>query len=125
MPRAASGAVATAAGTGEAAPAAGRRILVVDDNVDAAQMVAMLLEALGHKAMVAHDPFQALDCARAEVFDACLDRLMRVLKEKMRLANNNLQDAIRRYNGTGTAAIEYADNVMQMRQWAEETTAVA
>jgi signal transduction histidine kinase/ActR/RegA family two-component response regulator len=39
------------------------RILVVDDNVDAAQSFAMLLEASGHKVEVAHDGFEALSAA--------------------------------------------------------------
>jgi CheY-like chemotaxis protein len=48
----------------------GRRILVVDDNVDAAQMVAMLLQVLGHEVAVEYDPLQALACARERAFDA-------------------------------------------------------
>jgi signal transduction histidine kinase len=50
----------------------GLRLLVVDDNVDAANMLAMLLEALGHSAVVEHDPLLALDLARKEKPDACL-----------------------------------------------------
>ena len=48
----------------------GRRILVVDDNVDAAQMVAMLLEVLGNEVTVEYDPLQALASARDTAFDA-------------------------------------------------------
>ncbi|MCS0583220.1 response regulator [Massilia pinisoli] len=47
-----------------------RRVLVVDDNADAAQTVAMLLEVLGHEAAVEYDPLQALVCAREGAFDA-------------------------------------------------------
>jgi CheY-like chemotaxis protein len=47
-----------------------RRILVVDDNADAAQTVAMLLEVLGHETSVEYDPLQALACARDRSFDA-------------------------------------------------------
>ena len=47
-----------------------RRILVVDDNADAAQMVAMLLQVLGHEVTVEYDPLQALACARERAFDA-------------------------------------------------------
>jgi CheY-like chemotaxis protein len=47
-----------------------RRVLVVDDNVDAAQMVAMLLQVLGHETAVEYDPLQALACAREGGFDA-------------------------------------------------------
>jgi PAS domain S-box-containing protein len=55
---------------GDAPPPPRQRILVVDDNVDAAQMVAMLLEALGNEVAVAHDPLRALECVRAANFDA-------------------------------------------------------
>jgi CheY-like chemotaxis protein len=47
-----------------------RRVLVVDDNADAAQTVAMLLEVLGHEAAVEYDPLQALAVARERSFDA-------------------------------------------------------
>jgi CheY-like chemotaxis protein len=53
-----------------AAPPAVRRVLVVDDNVDAAQTVAMLLEVLGHETAVEYDPLQALASARERSFDA-------------------------------------------------------
>ena len=55
---------------GVAAPSLVRRVLVVDDNVDAAQTVAMLLEVLGHETVVKYDPLQALACARERSFDA-------------------------------------------------------
>lgn len=41
------------------------RILVVDDNADAAQMTAMLLEMWGHDVRTAHDGTAALDLAQA------------------------------------------------------------
>jgi PAS domain S-box-containing protein len=47
------------------------RILIVDDNVDAAESLAVLLEAQGHRVRVEAHPVQALDAARAappEVF---------------------------------------------------------
>lgn len=47
-----------------------RRILVVDDNADAAQMVAMLLDVMGNEVAVEYDPLQALACARERRFDA-------------------------------------------------------
>jgi CheY-like chemotaxis protein len=53
-----------------AAPPGIRRVLVVDDNVDAAQTVAMLLEVLGHETAVEYDPLQALISARERSFDA-------------------------------------------------------
>jgi CheY-like chemotaxis protein len=58
----------TAGGT--AAQPGVRRVLVVDDNADAAQTVAMLLEVLGHEASIEYDPLQALATARERSFDA-------------------------------------------------------
>lgn len=43
----------------------GRRILVVDDNKDAASALSMLLQAMGHETAEAHDGPEALDVARA------------------------------------------------------------
>jgi signal transduction histidine kinase/ActR/RegA family two-component response regulator len=40
-----------------------RRILVVDDNIDAAQSLAMLLEVCGHETFLAHDGPAAIDAA--------------------------------------------------------------
>jgi PAS domain S-box-containing protein len=48
------------------------RIMVVDDNVDAAAMLAMLLEASGHEVVVEHDAYSALDRAREERTQVCL-----------------------------------------------------
>jgi CheY-like chemotaxis protein len=48
---------------------AARRILVVDDNADAAQMIAMLLQMLGHETAVEYDPLQALAAVRERRFD--------------------------------------------------------
>ena len=53
-------------------------------------------------------------------FGQCLDRLMRQMSAKLRAANNNLADAVRRYNGGGAAAQAYAAHVLQMRQWAAD-----
>ncbi len=41
-----------------------RHVLVVDDNVDAAESLAMLLQLDGHEVTVAHDGVRALDAAR-------------------------------------------------------------
>jgi PAS domain S-box-containing protein len=70
LPRARQAGRTEPAGAAPAPSSAPQRILVVDDNVDAAQMVGMLLEALGNRVAVAHDPFSALDCAREGAFDA-------------------------------------------------------
>ncbi|HVT08325.1 MAG TPA: ATP-binding protein [Polyangia bacterium] len=48
-----------------AAPTVRRRILVADDNVDAAESLSMILELLGHETRTAHDGAQALEIARA------------------------------------------------------------
>jgi PAS domain S-box-containing protein len=61
------------AGDGGAAMQTRRlRIMVVDDNVDAAAMLAMLLEASGHRVVVEHDARQALARARKEAPQVCL-----------------------------------------------------
>ena len=43
------------------APVLPRRILIVDDNEDAANMMAMLLGKLGHEVLVAHNGEQAVE----------------------------------------------------------------
>jgi PAS domain S-box-containing protein len=48
------------------------KVLVVDDNVDAAQTLAMLIEAIGHDVTVLHDPRDALPRAEALRPDLCL-----------------------------------------------------
>lgn len=61
-------------GDGPVAVAGGalRRVLVVDDNVDAATTMAMLLEMYGHSVWVAHDARTALETAKAAVPDVAL-----------------------------------------------------
>jgi two-component system, chemotaxis family, CheB/CheR fusion protein len=46
-----------------ARPGSGRRVLVVDDNVDSAQSTAMLLGIAGHEVRVAHEGVGALEAA--------------------------------------------------------------
>jgi PAS domain S-box-containing protein len=48
------------------------RIMVVDDNADAAQMLAMLLEASGNEVFVEHGARRALERAQIEKPDVCL-----------------------------------------------------
>jgi len=55
---------ATQRALNEASPLAGLRVLVVDDNVDAALTLSMILEASGHTTRVAHDGIAALAAAR-------------------------------------------------------------
>lgn len=52
--------------------AAGRRILVVDDNQDSAMSLAMLLEIGGHEVRTAHDGLEALDVAETFLPDLVL-----------------------------------------------------
>ena len=54
------------------APARSLRVLVVDDNADAANMLAMFLEAAGHKVSVEYEPWAALERAKLEMPDVFL-----------------------------------------------------
>jgi PAS domain S-box-containing protein len=53
-------------------PVGEQRVLVVDDNVDAAETMAMLLEALGYKSSVAHGGLAAIEAVRAQDPDVVL-----------------------------------------------------
>jgi signal transduction histidine kinase/DNA-binding response OmpR family regulator len=67
------GAAPRGAGEGDAgAAASGRAVLVVDDNADAAAMLAELLGAWGHRARVAHDGPSALSLLREAQVDVAL-----------------------------------------------------
>lgn len=48
------------------------RVLVVDDNVDAAATLTLFLESLGHTVTELHSSEAALCCAQNQPFDACL-----------------------------------------------------
>jgi PAS domain S-box-containing protein len=48
------------------------RVLIVEDNLDAAESLAMILELLGHPVRTIHDGARALDVARAEHPDLML-----------------------------------------------------
>lgn len=58
----------------KAMPTAARRlsIVVVDDNVDAAEMIQFFLTSSGHYVRVAHTARQALELVKATVPDACI-----------------------------------------------------
>jgi CheY-like chemotaxis protein/two-component sensor histidine kinase len=58
-------AVAPAAPADAQATPTGRRVLIVDDNVDAAETLATMLALAGHDTRCAHDGHQALQVARA------------------------------------------------------------
>ena len=49
-----------------------RRILVVDDNIDAADMLAILLDGLGHTVQVANAGRAALELAETTPFDVAI-----------------------------------------------------
>jgi CheY-like chemotaxis protein len=49
-----------------------RRVLVVDDNEDAAASLAELLGLEGHQTWIAHDGLQAIEIAKANEFDVVL-----------------------------------------------------
>jgi CheY-like chemotaxis protein len=53
-------------------PATARRILVVDDNRDAAESLSMLLSITGHDTSIAHDGGEAYGCAERERPDVIL-----------------------------------------------------
>lgn len=64
LPRAEAHEAGAAAGTGAPEQAAARRkVLVVDDNHDAAETLAMVLEMGGHEVLLAHDGHAALELA--------------------------------------------------------------
>jgi CheY-like chemotaxis protein len=69
LPSAANGAPATAA-TVESGPR--RRVLVVDDNADAAEALGELVRDFGHEVVTAHDGAGALDHARVHRPDMVL-----------------------------------------------------
>ena len=55
-----------------AAPPGSLRVMVVDDNVDAAVTLSMLLEAGGHQVAVEHEALRALECAQQFSPQVCL-----------------------------------------------------
>jgi signal transduction histidine kinase/ActR/RegA family two-component response regulator len=60
------------AGFGAHASASPLRVLLVDDNTDAATMLALILEAAGHAVAVEHTAQAALAYAARHPFDVCL-----------------------------------------------------
>ena len=55
-----------------AAPPGSLRVMVVDDNVDAAVTLSMLLESGGHQVAVEHEALRALECAQQFSPQVCL-----------------------------------------------------
>lgn len=58
--------------TDEGAPAKMLKVMVVDDNADAAEMLAMYVEALGHQVSVENSSIKALPLAQSVRPDVCL-----------------------------------------------------
>jgi hypothetical protein len=56
-------------------------------------------------------------------FDSCMDRYMREMRDKLRAANGDLPDAVRRYNGSGPKAEEYREHVMFIYGWLKASPA--
>ena len=48
------------------------RLLVVDDNADAAEMLGAFMESVGHEVIIEHEPYLAIERVRAAPPDACL-----------------------------------------------------
>jgi PAS domain S-box-containing protein len=48
------------------------RVMVVDDNTDAAQLLAMFVEDAGHKVFVEHRALKAIECAQKVIPDVCI-----------------------------------------------------
>jgi PAS domain S-box-containing protein len=57
---------------GAAAAVEALKVMVVDDNADAAEMLGMFVEALGHQVFIEYGSRKALERARAETPDVCL-----------------------------------------------------
>ena len=74
LPRRAAPAAPDVDPAGRATPAAATplRVLIVDDNEDAARMLAMLVETMGHAPGIEHTAAAGLERAIAERPDACL-----------------------------------------------------
>ena len=63
---------------------AGRRVLVVDDNVDGAESLGLLLRAMGHEVQVVHDGAAALAAAKERVPEvAFVDIVMPGMLERL------------------------------------------
>ena len=72
LDKASSGAAETQAALPAPDGRPGMRVLIVDDNVDAAEVLSTLCELLGHVVSVEHGPLRALERARLEHPDVCL-----------------------------------------------------
>jgi CheY-like chemotaxis protein len=76
------------------------RLMVVDDNADAANMLQLLLEGSGHDVVVEHDALAALERAHAEKFDAFLLDI-----GLPRMEGRELARRLRRCDGNGGAVL--------------------
>ncbi|MCC7284159.1 MAG: hypothetical protein IT556_17385 [Acetobacteraceae bacterium] len=53
--------------------------------------------------------------------DSCLERFTLILDSKFKAAGNDEREGVRRYNGAGASAEEYADHVMTFVGWCRGT----
>ena len=56
----------------QAPRATGLRLLVVDDNADAAEMLGAFMESAGHTVRIEYDPLRAIEWAKVGAPDVCL-----------------------------------------------------
>jgi len=78
----------------------GLRLLVVDDNTDAAEMLGAFMESAGHQVSIEYEPYQAMERARTEAPDVCLldiglpgmdgNQLARCLRRMPQMSNATL-----------------------------------
>ncbi|RYF42883.1 MAG: response regulator, partial [Cytophagaceae bacterium] len=76
------------------------RVLIVDDNVDGALTLTLLLEAAGHSVLVEHHPKKALERAATDIFDVCLLDI-----GSPDIDGNELARRLREQPGTSTAVL--------------------
>lgn len=53
--------------------------------------------------------------------EACLDRFMKEMQDKLRASGGDVPGAVRRYNGIGDKAEQYRDHVMYIHGWLKAT----
>ena len=93
--------------TSDASRDAGKKVLVVDDNRDAARMLQVLLKMQGCEVSIAHDGIEALAAAKASrpdviLMDLTLPRMSGVeVAEELRKSDSFAQTAIMAVSGHG------------------------
>jgi PAS domain S-box-containing protein len=77
---------------GDHAPLPGRRVLIVDDNADSAETLAILLRRFGHEVRTAADGASALELARREPPDVALLDIGLPIMDGLELARRMRED---------------------------------